>query len=113
LQKVRHIPELKKNSISVGHLDDEKHAINFHGGKWKVSTGAKILARGYKTGTLYITTIIRETIDVTDESVDSKLWHLRLGHMSEKGMKVLLSRGNLLELKLVGSNLCEYCILEK
>jgi hypothetical protein len=37
LQKVRHIPELKKNLISVGQLDDEGHSIHFHGGKWKVS----------------------------------------------------------------------------
>jgi hypothetical protein len=33
LQKVRHIPELKKNLISVEQLDDEGHSIHFHGGK--------------------------------------------------------------------------------
>jgi hypothetical protein len=33
LQKVRHIPELKKNLISVGQLDDEGHTIKFHGGQ--------------------------------------------------------------------------------
>jgi hypothetical protein len=44
LQKVRHIPELKKNLISVGQLDDEGHSIHFHGGKWKVNKGARILA---------------------------------------------------------------------
>jgi hypothetical protein len=33
LQKVRLVPELKKNLISVGQLDDEGHSINFHGGK--------------------------------------------------------------------------------
>jgi hypothetical protein len=40
-------------------------------------------------------------------------WHLRLGHMSEKGMKVLLSKGKLPELKSVESDSCEGCILEK
>ena len=55
LQKVRHIPELKKNMILVGQLDDEGHSIHFHSGKWKVSKGARILAHGYTTGTLYMT----------------------------------------------------------
>jgi hypothetical protein len=36
-------------------LDEEGHAISFHSGRWKVSTGARILARGYKTDTLYMT----------------------------------------------------------
>jgi hypothetical protein len=57
--KVRHVSELKENLISVGQLDEEWHDISFHGSKWKVSTGAKILARGYKIGTLYMTTSIR------------------------------------------------------
>jgi hypothetical protein len=33
--------------------------------------------------------------------------------MSEKGIKVLLSKGKLPELKSVESDLCEGCILEK
>jgi len=113
LQKVRHVPELKKNLISVGQLDDEGHSTNFHGGKWKVSIGARILAQGYKTGTLYMTKNIRDIAAVVDASVDSKFWHPRLGHMSEKGMKVLLSKGKLPALKSVESDICEDCILGK
>jgi hypothetical protein len=44
-------------------------------------------------------TNIRDTIVVANASANLKLWHLRLGLMSEKGMKVLLSKGKLLELK--------------
>ena len=32
LEKVRHIPKLRRNLISVGQLDDEGHAILFVGG---------------------------------------------------------------------------------
>ena len=32
LMKVQHIPELRRNLISVGQLDDEGHAILFVGG---------------------------------------------------------------------------------
>jgi len=63
LQKAKHVPELKGNLISMGQLDEEEHAISFHGGRWKASTGAKILARGYKTCTLYMTRNIRDTVN--------------------------------------------------
>ena len=32
LEKVRHIPDLRRNLISIGQLDDERHAILFVGG---------------------------------------------------------------------------------
>jgi hypothetical protein len=111
LQKVKHVPQLKKNLISMGQLDDEGHTIKFHGGQWKICMGARLLARGYKTGTLYLTTNPRDTVAVAKD--DSKLWHLRLGHMSEKEMKVLLSKGKLPKLKSVEFDLCEDCILGK
>jgi hypothetical protein len=85
----------------VVQLDDEGHSIHFHGRKWKVNKGARILARGHKMTILYMTTNNKDTIDVVDMGADSKLWHLRLGHMSEKGMKVFLSNGKLSELKPV------------
>ena len=46
LEKVRYIPDLRRNLISVGQLDDEGHAILFVGDTWKVTKGAKVLARG-------------------------------------------------------------------
>uniref|UniRef100_A0A2N9IBW6 Integrase catalytic domain-containing protein n=1 Tax=Fagus sylvatica TaxID=28930 RepID=A0A2N9IBW6_FAGSY len=52
-----------------------------------------VVARGKKTGTLYMTTSPRDTIAVAEAGTDTNLWHRRLGHMSEKGMKVLLSKG--------------------
>ena len=36
LEKVRHIPDLRRNLISVGQLDDEGHAILFISGTWKL-----------------------------------------------------------------------------
>ena len=113
LEKVRHIPELRRNLISVGQLDDEGHAILFVGGTWKVTKGAKVLARGKKIGALYMTSSPRDTIVVADASTNTNLWHRRLGHISEKGMKMLLSKGKLLELKSIDFDMCESCILGK
>ena len=95
LKKVRHIPDLRKNLISIRQLDDEGHAILFVGGTWKVTKGVRVLACGKKIGTLYMISSSRDTIAVAKVSIDTSLWHCRLGHMSEKGMKMLLSKGKL------------------
>ena len=73
LEKVRHIPDLRRNLISVGQLDDEGHAILFVSGTWKVTKGARVLAHGKKTGTLYMTLSPRDTIVITDASTDTSL----------------------------------------
>ena len=111
LEKVRHIFDLRRNLISIGQLDDEGHAILFVGGTWKVTIGARVLACRKKTGTLYMTSSPRDTIAVAKTSTDTSLWHRRLGHMSEKRMKMLLSKRKLLELKSIDFDMCESCIL--
>ena len=104
---------MRRNLISVGQLDDEEHAILFVSGTWKVTKGVKVLARRKKIGTLYMTSSPRDTIAVAEASADTSLWHRRLGHISEKGMKMLLSKGKLAELKSVDFDICESCILGK
>ncbi|KAB5561215.1 hypothetical protein DKX38_006172 [Salix brachista] len=86
LQQVRHVPELKKNLISVGQLDESGHSINFAGGIWKVSKGVMILARGKKIGTLYMTPALEDIIATAEAENQADLLHYKLGHMSEKGM---------------------------
>ena len=113
LEKVQHILDLKRNLISVGQLDDEGHAILFVGGTLKVTKGVRVLARGKKTDTLYMTSCPRDTIAVADASTNTSLWHRRLGHMSEKGMKMLLSKEKLPELKSIDFDMCESSILGK
>ena len=107
IHKVKHVPRLKRNLISVGQLVDEGHTVNFSGGSWKANKGAMVVARGNKIGTLYMTSCFKDTLAAVDAGLDSSLWHCKLGHMSEKGMKILLSNGKLSELKSVKHNLCE------
>ncbi|KAE8692869.1 Detected protein of unknown function [Hibiscus syriacus] len=65
---------------------------------WKlteITKGELVISRGKKIGTLYVTTNLENIIAVADADGKSNLWHQRLGHMSEKGMKTLLSKGKL------------------
>ena len=113
LQGVRHVPGLRRNLISVGQLDGEGYCTTFSGHEWKITKGALVVARGKKTGTLYVTSNLENIIVVADADGKSNLWHQRLGHMSDKGMKTLLSKGKLPDLKNVDVGLCEDCIFGK
>ena len=55
----------------------------------------------------------RDIIVVAEAGTNTSLWHHKLGHMSEKGMKMLLSKGKLPKLKSIDFDMCESCILGK
>ncbi|KAJ0726248.1 putative RNA-directed DNA polymerase [Helianthus annuus] len=114
LKNVRVIPGLKRMLISIGQLDDQGYDVHFGRGQWKVVKGSMVIARGKKRGTLYMVEVPTDGVNaVSDGPSLSKLWHQRLGHMSEKGMKMLVTKGKLPELKQVESEFCEPCILGK
>ena len=75
--------------------------------------GAMVVARGTKSGTLYTTAECINMAAVSEGAFGSCLWHNRLGHMSAKGMKMLVGKGELEGLKFVDMGLCESCIMEK
>ncbi|KAJ0436933.1 putative RNA-directed DNA polymerase [Helianthus annuus] len=50
---------------------------------------------------------------MTTSPSPSTLWHNRLGHMSEKGLKMLAQKGKFPDLKKVETELCESCVLGK
>ena len=72
-----------------------------------------MIARGKKRSTLYMTTEPDDVVAVAAGNDDASLWHNRLGHMSQKGMKELLSKGKLSELKNVHFDMCESFIIGK
>ena len=63
--------------------------------------GAMVVARGTKSGTLYTTAGCINMAVVAEGDFGSCLWHNRLGHMSTKGMKMLVAKGALEGLKTV------------
>ncbi|WVZ03536.1 hypothetical protein V8G54_024342 [Vigna mungo] len=112
LKNVRHIPDLTKNLISVGQLANDGYITVFHGDNWKISKGAMTIARGRKSGTLYKTEGACHLIAVAMNE-NPNLWHRRLGHMSEKGMRIMHSKRKLPSLRSIEFDMCEDCILGK
>ncbi|XP_056165610.1 uncharacterized protein LOC130137702 [Syzygium oleosum] len=92
LKDVRHVPDMRLNLISTSKLDDEGYSNFFSNGKWKLTKGNLVVAKGEKTCSLYITQskLCRGEVNVTGKGVTTELWHKRLGHMSKKGSRFSL-----------------------
>ena len=73
--------------------------------------GAMVVACGTKSRTLYTTAGCINMAVVAEGASGLCLWHNRLGHMSAKGMNMLVAKGALEGLKSVDMDLCESCVM--
>ncbi|XP_059654507.1 uncharacterized mitochondrial protein AtMg00300-like [Cornus florida] len=71
------------------------------------------IARGKKSGTLYTTTSACGSIAIAENREDHNLWHQRLGHMSERGLKIMHSKGKLPGIRAIDIDFCESCVMGK
>ena len=99
LGDVRHVPDLKRNLISLSTLDSKGYKYISEGGVLKISRGSLVVMKGHKqAANLYI---LQGSVIIGDAAVTSsslldedsiKIWHMRLGHMSEASMTELSRR---------------------
>ncbi|KAG8478499.1 hypothetical protein CXB51_028393 [Gossypium anomalum] len=120
LSDVRHVPELKRNLISLSTLDSKGYRYTAESGVLKISKGSLVVMKGQrKIAKLYVLQVSTVTGDATvassslsDDDI-TKLWHMRLGHMSENGMTELSKRGLLDGQGICKLNFCEHCVFGK
>ena len=99
LTNVRHIPDLKRNLISLSTLDSNVYKFIDEGGVIRVSRGAFVVMKCTKQyGRLYVlqgSTVTGDVFVSTSSLSDTdltQLWHMHLGHMSEICMVELSKR---------------------
>ena len=71
------------------------------------------MAKGLKTGTIYALKTMIGKIDlvfVIREGNSVDMWHKCLGHMREKGLKILVGKNLLPSLRSYNLELCEHCL---
>ncbi|KAJ4702231.1 Retrovirus-related Pol polyprotein from transposon TNT 1-94 [Melia azedarach] len=119
LNDVRHVPLMTKNLISLSMLDNKGFSFQGEGGVLHVCKGSNVVLKGVKRGTLYFLqgSTLSSSVAVASSKIDkdnmTKLWHMRLGHMSARGMQIL-SKGDLLcGHKIKDLEFCEHCIFGK
>lgn len=118
LTNVRHVPDMGKNLISLGSLEAKGFKYAAEDGTLTVRRGSEIVMTGTRSsGNIYIlqgyTVISSTSATVTPTSDRTKLWHQRLGHMSEKGLNILSKRGLLGDQPIRSLEFCEHCVLGK
>ncbi|KAH9671115.1 hypothetical protein KPL70_017228 [Citrus sinensis] len=91
LANVRHVPDLKRNLISLGMLDKMGCLVKLESGTLKVMKGSMVLMKGSLSNGLYVLQ----------------------GHMSERGLRELSKQGVLGKDKIETLRFCEECVLGK
>ncbi|KAK3009152.1 hypothetical protein RJ639_014179 [Escallonia herrerae] len=99
LTDVKHVPELRKKLISLGMLDSNCCSYRAAGGVMRIMKDALVAIKGLKQNSLYLlhgSTVTGAAAATSSSDIDSdttKLWHMHLGHMSERGMDMLSKHG--------------------
>lgn len=90
LKHVRHVPDLKKNLISLGILDSSDYIFKYDHRGLKIIKNSNIIMKGVKQNGLHVLeglfVPVLSALQVDYDIDRAKLWHLRLGHMSAKGL---------------------------
>ncbi|KAH9681219.1 hypothetical protein KPL71_026889 [Citrus sinensis] len=120
LEEVKSALGTKKLKDKQGKADSESDqmgcTVKAKKGVLRVIKGSMVIMKGNKNNGLYVMnrqTVIGEA-SITESGEDkSKLWHLRLGHMSEKGLKELEKKGVFGKDQLNSLGFCKDYILGK
>ncbi|KAH0655443.1 hypothetical protein KY285_030325 [Solanum tuberosum] len=117
LTDVRYVPDLKKNLISLGTLESLGCKYTGECAVMKISLGALVIMKARRSGTLYTllgsTVIGAAAVSTQSDSDITKLWHMRLGHMSKKSLSILGKRGLICGQSTGNMEFCEHCVFEK
>ncbi|KAK2973990.1 hypothetical protein RJ640_022713 [Escallonia rubra] len=120
LTDVRNVPELRKILISLGTLDSNSCSYWAADGVMRIMKGALVVMKELKQNSLYFlqgsTITIAVAAAASSSNIDydaTKLWHMRLGHMSERGIDVLRKQGFLGSKQIGKLDFCEHCVFGK
>lgn len=120
IQNVRHVKGLKKNLLSVGQIDSLGCRTHVENGIMKIVKGALVIMKAEKiAANLFMLegeTLLEANaciVSTNEEEESTMMWHNKLGHISERGLKILSDRKLLPGLKSVNLPFCEHCVTSK
>ncbi|KAG7576575.1 Ribonuclease H-like superfamily [Arabidopsis thaliana x Arabidopsis arenosa] len=116
---VYYIPELAQNLLSVGQMVENNCSVFFDGNvcvikdKKSGSTLAVVKKTSNNLYPLEMSSVEASSL-VAKVSEETRLWHLRYGHLHENALKMLSEKDMVVGLpKIEGLKLCEGCVFGK
>jgi len=106
--------EFKEESSFVGALEARGYKFSGADGAIKVTRGSMTILKGERKANLYKLTesiIISDASATTEKEDTTRLWHMRLGQVSEWGLQVLNKRSALPGIIYCKLDLCKFCIM--
>jgi len=117
LTEVRYVPELKKKLISLGEFDKRGYVFKGEKGILNIVKDSMVVMRGIMENGLYSVdgeVVIGFAATATGRVLSkTKLWHMRLGHVSEKGLIELAKQEVLCGDRMERLKFCEHCVCGK
>ena len=114
LTEVRYIPQIKRNLISLGLLESKGYNFSSESGILKVTKDSRVIMEAKRRNSLYYLqaeTVVGSAHITYSQSMGC--WHTRLGHVGEKGIRLLAKQGAIKINGSEGLKKCEPCILGK
>ena len=117
LKNVKYVPRMSRNLISISVLDDLGYTCKVEKGIKKIYRGSMVVIKGKKEDGLYH--LIGETVTglttvaIVPKNEKANLWHKRLGHISDKGLQILVKDNLFGKDKVSKVDFCKHCILGK
>jgi len=115
LTNIRHVPDLRKSLLSLWALEAQGCKFSGADGRIKLQrapwhsqrrTDCKLIQDERKNYYWWCFSNNREEDTI-------RLWHMRLGHMSERGLQVLQKKSALSGIKYCKVDLCKFCIMDR
>ena len=117
LKKVRYVPQVRKNLITVGALEVLGHTISVRDGVLKITRGSMVVMKGVRRNNLYYlmgsTITGRMATSISSDGDCTKVWHMRLGQTGEKSLQAQAKKGSLEGASICNMELGGHDILEK
>lgn len=121
LHKVRYMPSISRNLISMGTSESKGCEFKGINGILKVVRGTTEFMSGIRKSSLYILqaeaklneAMSAAEVKVTNSVDQASLWHSRMGHIGQKGLEVLQKRGCFGKDQVSSVKFCEDCVIGK
>ena len=115
--RLRMHDDLKRNLISLGELDKNGYSYKGDGGVLKVSRVSLVCMKAVLKNGIYVlqaaTSCGDAALGEAKSYEQSSLWHYRMAHISDQGLKELSNQGILGAGKFTALDKCDTCILVK